>query len=110
MDPNQPTDNKTDYKIMKYYKQAFLKYTKEGGPHAKELNLKIHWRMLKCQQQYLGWECGYYVMKFMHSFITRHQKTIPKNFPSPGVARLPMDPLHEIRGMWARVFMDEHFK
>ncbi|GJU07842.1 ulp1 protease family, C-terminal catalytic domain-containing protein [Tanacetum coccineum] len=39
------------------------------------------WNFVECNQQRYYWECGYYVMKWMHQFVTHQQHSFPKTVP-----------------------------
>ncbi|GKA50277.1 ulp1 protease family, C-terminal catalytic domain-containing protein, partial [Tanacetum coccineum] len=39
------------------------------------------WNFVECNQQRYYWECGYYVMKWMHQFVTHRQHSFPKTVP-----------------------------
>ncbi|GJS69056.1 ulp1 protease family, C-terminal catalytic domain-containing protein [Tanacetum coccineum] len=38
------------------------------------------WNFVECNQQRYYWECGYYVMKWMHQFVTHQQHSFPKTY------------------------------
>ncbi|GKB62765.1 ulp1 protease family, C-terminal catalytic domain-containing protein, partial [Tanacetum coccineum] len=38
----------------------------------------MKWNFVECNQQRHYWECGYYVMKWMHQFVTHQQHSLPK--------------------------------
>ncbi|GJZ93181.1 ulp1 protease family, C-terminal catalytic domain-containing protein [Tanacetum coccineum] len=41
------------------------------------LDTKFDWTMVKCFQQKGGWECGYYMMKFMFDLVINKQADFP---------------------------------
>ncbi|PWA49768.1 ulp1 protease family, C-terminal catalytic domain-containing protein [Artemisia annua] len=44
-------------------------------------NKKRTERSYSCNQQAEKWECGYYVLKWMHEFVTIHQDHFPNSIP-----------------------------
>ncbi|PWA53690.1 hypothetical protein CTI12_AA442640 [Artemisia annua] len=41
----------------------------------------MKWNLVECNQQRHYWECGYFVMKWMHQFVTHQQHSFPKTVP-----------------------------
>nr|GFA78566.1 ulp1 protease family, C-terminal catalytic domain-containing protein [Tanacetum cinerariifolium] len=44
------------------------------------LEIKFDWTLTKCSQQEGEWECGYYLIKFMHDLALNKQAEFPENF------------------------------
>lgn len=58
-------DNEKNYYFPEIVERAF--------------EIKFDWTMAKCFQQKGGWECGYYLMKFIHDLVIKKQEDFPKN-------------------------------
>ncbi|PWA78040.1 FAR1 DNA binding domain-containing protein [Artemisia annua] len=41
----------------------------------------MKWNLVECNQQRHYWESGYYVMRWMHQFVTHQQHSFPKTMP-----------------------------
>ncbi|KAF3320243.1 hypothetical protein FCM35_KLT22156 [Carex littledalei] len=65
-----------------YLEMAFEQYRGDDGP-IDIPRLDLQWEEPTWRQQRDNWECGYYVMKYMHSFVTNHQNNFPNEwFPN----------------------------
>nr|KAJ0199481.1 hypothetical protein LSAT_V11C600316460 [Lactuca sativa] len=64
------------------------------------------WIFPKCNQQLSDWECGYYVMNWMHEFVLFRQHGFPKNIWKDKKP-FSSEELEERVKTWMRTFGDK---
>ncbi|XP_052623994.1 uncharacterized protein LOC111916714 [Lactuca sativa] len=68
--PNEkPVEN---YIVVKYVEEA-VERLKEDIDTTNSMN----WTLVECNQQPSGWECGFYVMRWMFEFVLTRQNEFP---------------------------------
>ncbi|VFQ86022.1 unnamed protein product [Cuscuta campestris] len=116
--------------VIRYYENKVYYFNSAlGTGTSKNLTLKSYinesWMILRVQgmgflkqkptwtdvgivpQQPGGTECGYYVMRFMWLIISRARESVPIETVFNSFDPYTIEPLDELREMWANTFLDE---
>ncbi|GJV12495.1 ulp1 protease family, C-terminal catalytic domain-containing protein [Tanacetum coccineum] len=59
--------------------QSFLEFIEWPRKKSSDLEIKFDWTLAKCSQQEGKWECGYYLMMFMHDLAINKQADFPES-------------------------------
>ncbi|KAL4589673.1 hypothetical protein LXL04_002581 [Taraxacum kok-saghyz] len=65
------------YKIVHHVNRAVTRFKKDKTNKA--CFSPTSWSFPKCNKQLDNWECGYYVMRWMHEFVLFRQHNFPQN-------------------------------
>ncbi|KAL4583600.1 hypothetical protein LXL04_008178 [Taraxacum kok-saghyz] len=65
------------YKIVHHVNRAYTRFKKDKTNKASFS--PTSWSFPKCNKQLDNWECGYYVMCWMHEFVLFRQHNFPQN-------------------------------
>ncbi|KAI3510158.1 hypothetical protein L1887_25689 [Cichorium endivia] len=60
------------YMVVKYIEEAVARFKEDT-----DTTHKMTWTLVECNQQPSGWECGFYVMRWMYEFVLNRQNEFP---------------------------------
>ncbi|KAL7584435.1 uncharacterized protein LOC128125919 isoform X1 [Lactuca sativa] len=104
LDSARQTKTLKDYTIVEHVNKAVTRFKKTKTN--KSRLCPMTWIFPKCNQQLSDWECGYYVMNWMHEFVLFRQHGFPKNIWKDKKP-FSSEELEERVKTWMRTFGDK---
>nr|KAJ0214647.1 hypothetical protein LSAT_V11C400186960 [Lactuca sativa] len=88
-----------NYIVVKYVEEAVASLKEDI-----ETTHPMNWTLVECNQQPSGWECGFYVMRWMFEFVLTRQYEFPNKSNWNDKNPFPDWVLNEIIVMWSSRF------